>query len=242
LQRIERSCTSRSGPPKSVRHELRISLGVLSAARSSERSQRPAEAADAEGLVAKALAALADSNDLATNVGRPALDEAARPRLHIDSGAQLAASLRPVLAATSSDCNAVDSGAKLLNTIATMSPDAVRLAHRALVWNEELRLAAESGRHLLIEGCAWGVSDDETLELTTVRDAITGHDVPVPAGLGVLAYVDPSHRLPSGVEAMRTGTTGLRIDVLGRPRRLNDLEPDLLVLLEVDALAVWSSS
>ena len=76
----------------------------------------------------------------------------------------------------------------------------------------------------------------------TVRDAITGREVPVPAGLGILAHVDPIHRLPAGAEALRMGTTGQRLDVLGRPRRLNDLAPDLLVLLEIDALAVWSGT
>jgi hypothetical protein len=31
----------------------------------------------------------------------------------------------------------------------------------------------------------------------------------------------------------------LRVDVLGRPRALNDLAPDLLVLLELDPLAIY---
>jgi hypothetical protein len=194
-----------------------------------------------EALVADALASLTGSDELALDVGRPPLDEATRPRLEVDSGATLARVLKPVLAATSCDANSVDVGADLLNAVATMSPDAVRLAYRGLIWDEVLRRAADSGRYVLIEGCTWEVSDDETLELKTVRDAVTAHDVAVPPGLGVLAYIDTARYTPAGEGALGVGTTALRLNLLGRPRALNDLAPDLLVILELNTLAIWPS-
>lgn len=119
-----------------------------------------------------------------------------------------------------------------------MSPDAVRLAHRARVWHKVLRRTADAGGHVLIEGCAWKVSDDDTLGLMTVRDAATRREVQVPPGLGLLVHLNDGSRTVTGETALRFGVDGLRVDVLGRQRALKDLAPDLVVLLELDGLAV----
>jgi hypothetical protein len=122
-----------------------------------------------------------------------------------------AADARPVLAAASCDANSVGGGADLLQAIATMSPDAVRLAHRACVWHPALLRAAESGGFVLVVDCAWEAPDEETLELMTVRDSASGNEVPVPPGLGVLANLLRASCTPAGEAALRLGADGLRL-------------------------------
>lgn len=244
-QRIAaRTRECRAGSFKSLRHEWRLSLGVVSISRSSERAPRPADSDGAEALVADALAALRASDELLLDVGVPRLEEGMRPRVWADSGAELAAVLKPVLAAASTYTNSIDDVATLLQEMATMNPDAVRLAHRARVWHQVLRRAGEYPGYVLIEGCAWEVSDDETLELSTVRDSVTDREVPAPPGLGVLAHLDPDrgHHTRTGEATLRSGASALRVDVLGRPCGLTDLRPELLVLLQLDVLAIWSTS